>query len=125
MRSIDAGPGLPAGASASKSCSQLARSRESCLRACLAALGQCENRHPGHDEEGDGERPRRRRRRRRGGRGRRPGAAAIQATFDHGDEGYGLWLDPAVADNPVYAENWAAHRQVEPAAATTRTEPAP
>ena len=65
------------------------------------------------DEEGDGERPRRRRRRRRGGRGRRPGAAAIQATFDHGDEGYGLWLDPAVADNPVYAENWADHRQVE------------
>ena len=47
------------------------------------------------------------------GAARRPGAAAIQATFDHGDEGYGLWLDPAVADNPVYAENWADHRQVE------------
>lgn len=59
----------------------------------------------------DGERPRRRRRR-RGGRGRRRGGAAIEATFDHGEEGYGLWLDPAVKENPVYAENWAGHRAV-------------
>lgn len=62
-------------------------------------------------EREDGERPRRRRRR-RGGRGRRRGTAAIEATFDHGEEGYGLWLDPAVADNPVYAESWAGHRAV-------------
>ena len=64
-------------------------------------------------EEGDGDgAPRRRRRRRRGGRGRRK--AAIQASFDHGeDDGYGLWLDPAVSDDPVYAEHWAGHRQVE------------
>jgi hypothetical protein len=56
---------------------------------------------------------RRRRRRRRGGRGRR-GAAGLQASFDHGEkEGYGLWLDPAVADDPVYAEHWAGHRQVD------------
>jgi len=63
-----------------------------------------------HDEE---ERPRRSRRR-RGGRGRRRGGAnAIEATFDHGEEeGYGLWLDPAVKDNPVYAENWSGHRAV-------------
>ena len=61
----------------------------------------------------DGERPRRRRRRRRGGRGKRAGRAAMQASFDHGDEGYGLWLDPAIADDPVYAEHWADHRQVE------------
>jgi hypothetical protein len=63
------------------------------------------------DDDGE-ERPKRRRRRRRGGRGRRAGAS-LQGTFDHGDEGYGLWLDPAVADNPVYAEHWAEHRQVE------------
>ena len=62
--------------------------------------------------EEDGEQPRRRRRRRRGGRGRR-GRAAMQATFEHGDQGYGLWLDPAVADDPVYAEHWAGHRPVE------------
>jgi hypothetical protein len=55
----------------------------------------------------------RRRRRRRGGRGRRRGGGAKQATFDHGGEGYGLWLDPAVADDPVYSEHWAGHRQVE------------
>jgi hypothetical protein len=68
------------------------------------------------DEGADGERPRRRRRRRRGGRGRRGGGAggAMQATFDHGeDEGYGLWLDPAVKDDPVYAEHWAGKRRVE------------
>lgn len=62
------------------------------------------------DEEG-GSRPRRRRRRgRRGGRGRRK---EIEATFDHGeDEGYGLWLDASIKDNPVYAENWAGKRDV-------------
>jgi hypothetical protein len=70
------------------------------------------------DEEGDGEneeRPARRRRSRRGGRGRtrRRPAGALEATFDHGEEGYGLWLDPAVQDDPVYAEYWAGHRPVE------------
>ena len=61
--------------------------------------------------------PRRRRRRgRRGGRGRRKG---LEATFDHGEtDGYGLWLDPAVKDNPVYAEHWAGKREV-----TVRIEP--
>jgi membrane protein involved in colicin uptake len=68
----------------------------------------------GAGEQGDGA-PRRRRRRRRGGRGRsgRVGAG-MQATFDHGDdEGYGLWLDPAVKDDPVYSEHWAGKRRVE------------
>jgi len=68
----------------------------------------------GAGEQGDGT-PRRRRRRRRGGRGRsgRVGAG-MQATFDHGDdEGYGVWLDPAVKDDPVYAEHWAGKRRVE------------
>jgi hypothetical protein len=65
------------------------------------------------DEERDeaGTRPKRRRRRgRRGGRGRRK---ELEATFDHGeDEGYGLWLDASVKDNPVYAEHWAGKREV-------------
>jgi hypothetical protein len=58
-----------------------------------------------------GDRPKRRRRRgRRGGRGRRKD---LEATFDHGEtDGYGLWLDPAVKDNPVYAEHWAGKREV-------------
>jgi hypothetical protein len=71
-------------------------------------------------EKPDGEaggRPRRRRRRRRrgggGGGGERAGAS-MQAAFDHGDkDGYGLWLDPAVADDPVYTEHWAGQRRVE------------
>jgi len=65
------------------------------------------------DEDGEGAPRRRRRRRRRGGRGRRRGTT-IEATFDHGEEdGYGLWLDPAVKDNPVYAEHWAGERAVQ------------
>ncbi|HZO35889.1 MAG TPA: hypothetical protein VFB41_03320 [Solirubrobacteraceae bacterium] len=65
------------------------------------------------DAEADDEAPRRRRGR-RGGRRRSGGrAGVVEATFDHGEEGYGLWLDPAVADNPVYAEHWAGHRPVE------------
>jgi hypothetical protein len=64
--------------------------------------------------EGDeDEEPRARRRGRRGGRSRRRGAPGpLEGTFDHGEEGYGLWLDPAVADDPTYAEHWAGHRPV-------------
>ena len=63
--------------------------------------------------DGDGEpKPRRRRRGRRGGRGRGKARKALDGTFDHGDEGYGLWLDPTVQDDPVYAEHWAGHRTV-------------
>lgn len=70
------------------------------------------------DDSGDGEgsdpsaRPKRRRRR-RGGRGRGRAGSSMQATFDHGEEGYGLWLDPAIADDPVYGEHWAGQRAVE------------
>jgi hypothetical protein len=68
------------------------------------------------DDEDDEETPARRRGR-RGGRGRRRatgrGTAPLEGTFDHGEEGYGLWLDPAVQDNPIYAEHWAGHRPVE------------
>jgi hypothetical protein len=61
-------------------------------------------------EGAGGQRRRRRRRGRRGGRGRRK---EIEATFDHGeDEGYGLWLDAGIKDNPVYAEHWAGKRDV-------------
>jgi hypothetical protein len=71
--------------------------------------------------------PRTRRRTRRGGRGRRSSSErgragtatsarnvdTLEGTFDHGEEGYGLWLDPAIQDNPIYAEHWAGHRPVE------------
>src|SRR6202789_2282729 len=67
------------------------------------------------DEEAEKPAPRRRNRRggRGGGRARRRSSGTLEATFDHGDEGYGLWLDPAVQDDPVYAEYWAGHRPVE------------
>jgi hypothetical protein len=78
------------------------------------------------DEEREAEEPRRRRRRGRRG-GRRRGARrtdSYEGTFDHGAEGYGLWLDPAVADNQAYADHWAGHRAVvvtiEPDAITIR-----
>ena len=54
------------------------------------------------------------RRRRRGGRRRGRRRGPLEATFDHGEkDGFGLWLDPAVQDDPVYSEHWAGHRQVE------------
>ncbi len=65
------------------------------------------------EDEDDDDKPKRRRRGRRGGRGRtRRKQQALEGTFDHGDEGYGLWLDPAIQDDPVYAEHWAGHRPV-------------
>jgi hypothetical protein len=82
----------------------------------------------GEDAEEEQDAPRARRRSRRGGRGRSTSGAGpvaarsrgtarnagpLEGTFDHGEEGYGLWLDPAIQDNPVYAEHWAGHRPVE------------
>lgn len=76
-----------------------------------AALAKREAEAAKAGEEGDGDGSGRRRRRgRRGGRGRR--RPAFEATFDHGEEGYGLWLDPAIVDDPVYAEHWAGHRPI-------------
>jgi hypothetical protein len=66
----------------------------------------------GDDSDDDDDKPKRRRRGRRGGRGRRSRRQPLEGTFDHGDEGYGLWLDPAIQDDPIYAEHWAGHRPV-------------
>jgi 5-methylcytosine-specific restriction endonuclease McrA len=70
------------------------------------------------EEEGEGQEgsPPSSPRRRRGRRGRRSPSReeeALEGTFDHGEEGYGLWLDPAIQDNPIYAEHWAGHRPVQ------------
>jgi hypothetical protein len=65
------------------------------------------------DDEGEKAPAKRRRGRRGGRRGGRRKATTLEATFDHGDEGYGLWLDPAVQDDAIYAEYWAGHRPVE------------
>ncbi len=82
-----------------------------------AERARAERDSPEEGGEGDDEETARptRRRRSRGGRGRRSPArsAGLEGTFDHGEDGYGLWLDPAVQDNPIYAEHWAGHRPVE------------
>ncbi len=63
------------------------------------------------DGAGDEEEAKPKRRRASRSRRRKP-AGPLEGTFDHGEEGYGLWLDPAVEDDPVYAEHWAGHRPV-------------
>jgi hypothetical protein len=76
-----------------------------------AAAAAADEEEAAEEEE---EEPKPKRARRRGGRPRRRGAPRpLEGTFDHGEEGYGLWLDPAVQDDPVYAEHWAGHRPVE------------
>jgi hypothetical protein len=50
-------------------------------------------------------------RRRRGGRGRRK-RDGFEAVLDTGEEGYGFWLDGAVRDDPLFAENWAGRRAI-------------
>src|SRR3954451_1551645 len=68
--------------------------------------GEGESEEDGGEEQ-TGQRRRRRRRGRRGRGRRRP----LEATFDHGDEeGYGIWLDPAIKDDPTYAEHWAGKK---------------
>jgi hypothetical protein len=92
---------------------ELEAAEEEAERAREAALQEGGSEEEGEDED---EEPRgRSRRSRRGGRGRRAArnTAPLEGTFDHGEEGYGLWLDPAIQDNPVYAEHWAGHRPVE------------
>ncbi len=95
---------------------EAARAEEEARRAAEEAEAEAEERDEDEGDEGEDEdedEPKKRRRGRRGGRGKRKGAAReLEGTFDHGEEGYGLWLDPAVEDNPVYAEHWAGHRPV-------------
>jgi hypothetical protein len=84
-----------------------------------AAEAEAEAQAAADEDDGEGDEDEEaapaRRRGRRGGRRRRStrGPAVLEGTFDHGEEGYGLWLDPAVEDNPVYAEHWAGHRPVQ------------
>ena len=78
-----------------------------------AAEAEAKGESAPEDEEED-EKPKPKRPRSRGGRSRRRTAGKpLEGTFDHGEEGYGLWLDPDVQDDPVYAEHWAGHRPVE------------
>ena len=92
-----------------------AAEEEARLRAERIAAGEEDPEDADSDEDeggNNGDGAGRSRRGRRGGRGRRSGAKALEGSFDHGEEGYGLWLDPAIAENAVYAEHWAGKRAV-------------
>jgi hypothetical protein len=92
------------------------RAQDDALIAAELDAAEAERAESTGDEDGDEDEQPKRRARRRGGRSRtrrKPSAGPLEATFDHGEEGYGLWLDPAVQDDPVYAEYWAGHRPVE------------
>src|SRR3978361_1146527 len=89
-------------------------------RAKAEAKEKAEQEPDPEEAEEHGGAPKPRARRRRGGRGRRvlggrsaANAGPLEGTFDHGEEGYGLWLDPAIQDNGIYAEHWAGHRTGE------------
>ena len=63
------------------------------------------------DEDRAGGRRRRRRRRGRRGRGRR---RPLEATFDQGEEeGYGIWLDPSIKEDPTYSEHWQGRKALK------------
>ncbi len=91
------------------------RAEDDALIAAELDAAAAESPESEEDDDDEADKPARRRRSRRGGRGRskRRAGSALEATFDHGEEGYGLWLDAAVQDDPVYAEYWAGHRPVE------------
>jgi hypothetical protein len=75
--------------------------------------GEDEDEADGDGDGGEERTGRRRRRRRRGrrGRGRR---RPIEATFDQGEEeGYGIWLDPSIKDDPTYTEHWEGRRALK------------
>jgi hypothetical protein len=102
-------------AEAARKAEEDARAAEEAAKRAEEAEAQAESAE-GAEAEGDSDEDAKPRRRRgRGGRTRRRGSAAhtLEGTFDHGEEGYGLWLDPALQDDPVYAEHWAGHRPVE------------
>jgi hypothetical protein len=89
-----------------------ARRAEEEAKAAEEAARQAAEAEAAEDEE-PAPKPRARPRARARGRSRKKAAGPLEGTFDHGEEGYGLWLDPAVEDDPVYAEHWAGHRPVE------------
>jgi hypothetical protein len=94
---------------------QARKAEEAAAAAAKAAEEAAAKAAAGEDaDDEEAEKPTRRRGRRgRGGKGRSASKGPLEGTFDHGEEGYGLWLDPAVEDDPIYAEHWAGHRPVE------------
>jgi hypothetical protein len=89
-----------------------AKAAEEAAAAEAAAAAAAEAAAAAGEDESEADKAAATRRRGRRGRGRRT-KNTLEGSFDHGEEGYGLWLDPAVEENPLYAEHWAGHRPVE------------
>lgn len=87
---------------------EAAAAEEEALEAARAAEEEAEaaEEEVEEDEEARDRKPPRRRRR------SASGSDSLEGTFDHGEEGYGLWLDPAIEDIPAYRDNWAGKREV-------------
>jgi hypothetical protein len=107
-------------AAADKEAAEKAAEVAAAKAAAKAAAGEDEDSEADADADADSEtdadgKPKPRRRGRRGGRStrRKKVVGPLEGTFDHGEEGYGLWLDPSVQDDPIYAEHWAGQRLVE------------
>jgi hypothetical protein len=94
---------------------QARKAEEAAAAAAKAAEEAAAKAAAGEDaDDEEAEKPTRRRGRcGRGSTRRSASKGPLEGTFDHGEEGYGLWLDPAVEDDPIYAEHWAGHRPVE------------
>jgi hypothetical protein len=97
-------------AEAERRAAEEAKAAEDAAREAAEAEEKAE---AGADEDEAKPKPKRSRSRSSRSRKRTGAGRALEGTFDHGEEGYGLWLDPDVQDDPVYAEHWAGHRPVE------------
>src|SRR6185503_5072772 len=73
------------------------KAAEEAAEAAAKAAAEAE-RQAAEGEADEKPKPKRARRTRK-----RKAGTPLEGTFDHGEEGYGLWLDPAVQDDPVYA----------------------
>ena len=40
------------------------------------------------------------------------GESTYEAVFDHGNEGYGVWFDGVVREDPVYRQHWKNNRPI-------------
>lgn len=40
------------------------------------------------------------------------GESTYEAVFDHGTEGYGVWFDGMVRDDPMYRQHWKGNRPI-------------
>ena len=96
-------------AEAARKAEEEAKAAEEAARKAAEEAAEAERKKAESEAEEEAKpKPKRTRRTRK-----RKAGTPLEGTFDHGEEGYGLWLDPAVQDDPVYAEHWAGHRPIE------------